>query len=71
MFPLMVSLWVWVESPFGNQLIIVCVRTDPVPDDLVTIANPDGTVAESDSHGINRLLWMDLLKAQAWMMGVF
>ena len=46
-------------------------RTNPEPDDLVSTSNSDGAVAKPDSHGVDRLLWMDLLKTQTWMIRVF
>jgi hypothetical protein len=50
-----------------QQLVVVCMRADPEPDDLVRVAHPEGTAGESDPHRVDRTTGVHLLEAKARM----
>jgi hypothetical protein len=50
-----------------QQLIVVGMRANPEPDDLVRVAHPEGTVGESDPHRVDRTTGVHELEAKARM----
>jgi hypothetical protein len=51
--------------PLVQELVVVRVGADPVPDHRVAVANADGSPSEADADGVDRLRRVDLLEAQA------
>ena len=49
------------------QPIIISVCSDPEPNHLVTFKQTEGTICECYPNGIDRLVVMDFLQAQAYM----
>ena len=56
-------------QPF-QQRVILGVWTDPEPIHMLVFAQPEGTIAEADPHGVNRLALADPLKLQTVMVGL-
>ena len=51
-------------------MIVIGVGTNPEPHGDVSVDNSEGSIAEPDSCGIDRLSCMDLLEAEAAMIRV-
>jgi hypothetical protein len=59
-----------VKLQVVEQSIILSMRADPEPDDLVTLQEPEGAVSQGHADRVNRFANVDLLKLQARMLGV-
>ena len=57
-------------SEFLQQLVIVRVRADPEPDDLIAGANTERSIAEADRRRVDGTRGVHRLEAQARMRGV-
>ena len=55
---------------FIKQPIILSVSSDPEPNHLVTFKQTEGTICECYPNGVDRLVVMDFLQAQAHMSGI-
>ena len=53
-----------------EKVVILSVRADPEPSDLVILEKPEGTESESHAHRVNGLPIVNLLEVKAWVAGV-
>ena len=61
------SVFSHATSSLPNQAIVFCVRANPKPRDHVAVNESQGTIAEADSHRIQRFLAVDLFELQTRM----
>jgi hypothetical protein len=53
-----------------NQLIVIGVGTDPIPDDVVSVTDTDGAVIQPNPHRKNGAGWVNRLETQTWVMRI-
>lgn len=58
------------ESQPGDQALIIGMRADPEPDDLVSFTDAKSAVITGHPCRINGPVGVNLLEPKAWMIGV-
>lgn len=53
-----------------EEFVVPCVRTDPIPDDIPTITQPDRSIVESYSRRKDRLRGVHLLESKAGVIRI-
>src|SRR5512138_1035971 len=53
-----------------EEAIILGMRAEPEPGDLITLQEPEGAVSQSDASRVDRLAYVNSLELQAWMLDV-
>jgi hypothetical protein len=51
----------------AKQQLVVGVRADPEPDDILAITNTECPVCEADANRVDRAIWVNQLEPEAWV----
>src|SRR5437773_2777696 len=54
----------------SNQSVVIGIATDPVPDDAISLHDPEGAVAETDASRIDVVLAFHFLELKSGMCGI-
>src|SRR6266508_279352 len=58
------------ELQLVKKAIVLSVRPDPEPADVLILQKPEGTISESDAGGVNGVAIVNLLEVEAGVLGV-